>query len=171
MRRTQLFTIAMFGMSALMVSCGGNKESDSTTTTEEPTIQEEPVVEEESAEEDGVYFVNLEDGQDVSFPLTVEMGVKGMILEPAGEVKEGYGHHHILVDDFTIPKGEPVPSDETHFHYGKGQSEAVLDLDLEPGEHKLTLQYANGIHISYGRSWSKTITVNVVEAEELNTEE
>ncbi len=169
MKRTQLFTIAMLSMSTIMVSCGGKKEAE--PAAEEPTTTQEETITEEPAEEQGVFFVNLEDGQDVTFPLEVKMGIKGMTVEPAGEVKEGFGHHHIYIDDYTTPKGEAIAPDDTHIHYGKGQTETVLDVDLELGEHKLTLQFANGIHESYGRDWSKTITVNVVEAAEATTEE
>ena len=55
--------------------------------------------------------------------------------------------------------GETIPANETHIHYGKGQTEATIELS--PGKHTLTLQFANGIHQSYGEAWSKTITVNV----------
>jgi len=47
----------------------------------------------------------------------------------------------------------------THKHYGKAQSEG--ELELEPGKHKITLQFANAYHVSYGKEFAKTITVNV----------
>ena len=53
--------------------------------------------------------------------------------------------------------------DRTHIHFGGGQTEA--DVELTPGEHTLTLQFANGMHQSYGADWSKTITVTVAPAE------
>lgn len=108
---------------------------------------------------DGVYFVNLTDGQEVSSTVLVEMGVNGMEVEPAGEVKKGVGHHHIIIDGGFMKTGESIPADATHIHYGKGQTEATIEL--EPGQHTLTLQFANGLHQSYGEAWSKTITVNV----------
>ena len=108
---------------------------------------------------DGVFFENIKDGDTVDPSFIVEMGVKGMEIEPAGEVKEGKGHHHIIVDGSFIEAGTPVPANETHIHFGKGQTETLLKL--EPGEHTLTLQFADGIHTSYGKKWSKTIKVNV----------
>lgn len=110
-------------------------------------------------EKDGVYFENLEDGQEVGTPVYVKMGVKGMAILPAGEIVKDAGHHHIIIDGFPIKKGDPVPANLTHIHYGKGQEEA--NLALTPGKHTLTLQFANGAHLSYGPEWSKTITVNV----------
>ena len=61
------------------------------------------------------------------------------------------------------PEGTVVPSDETHIHFGGGQLEAMVPLTA--GEHTLTLQFANGMHESYGPDWSKTITVTVAPSE------
>lgn len=108
---------------------------------------------------DGVYFENLTDGQEVSSSVLVEMGVKGMEVEPAGEVNKNKGHHHIIIDGGFMKTGETIPANETHIHYGKGQTEATIELT--PGQHTITLQFANGLHQSYGEAWSKTITVNV----------
>lgn len=110
---------------------------------------------------EGVYFANLTDGQEVSSSVLVEMGVNGMEIEPAGEVNKGKGHHHIIIDGSYIKTGEVVPANDTHIHYGKGQTEDTIELS--PGEHTLTLQFANGLHQSYGEAWSKTITVNVID--------
>ena len=108
---------------------------------------------------DGVFFVNLEDGQTVSSPVKVEMGVNGMEIKPAGEIIKGTGHHHIIIDGNWIKTGDVVPANKTHIHFGKGQTET--SLELEPGQHTLTLQFANGAHQSFGEAWSKTITITV----------
>ncbi len=107
----------------------------------------------------GVYFENLEDGQEVGTSVLVKMGVSGMEIKPAGEVEKGFGHHHIIIDGSPVALGKMVPADKTHIHFGKGQTETTLELT--PGEHTLTLQFANGVHQSYGPDWSKTITVTV----------
>jgi hypothetical protein len=82
-----------------------------------------------------------------------------MDVEAAGKINEGKGHHHIIIDGSYIEKGQMVPKDETHIHFGKGQTSDTLKLS--EGSHTLTLQFANGAHESYGKDWSKTITVNV----------
>ncbi|MFY0594506.1 DUF4399 domain-containing protein [Roseivirga sp.] len=110
-------------------------------------------------QEEGVSFENLEDGQEVNSPFLVKMGISGMEVQPAGEVVKGTGHHHMIIDGGFIKTGDPVPANSTHIHYGKGQLEA--ELELAPGKHTLTLQFANGIHQSYGEAWSKTITITV----------
>lgn len=107
-----------------------------------------------------VFFKNLEDGQTVSSPFKVEMGVDGMTVEPSGEIKEGYGHHHILIDaGDSMAAGTVVPTDSAHLHFGKGQTET--ELTLPPGKHTLTLQFADGIHRSYGSQLAASITVTV----------
>ena len=42
-------------------------------------------------------------------------------------------------------------------HFGKGQTEAALALT--PGEHVLSLQFADGIHRSYGSALSASIKI------------
>ena len=113
---------------------------------------------------DGVMVTNEAalTGGTVTSPVHVVMGVHGKTVHPAGEIIEGSGHHHIIVDGEPIADGEVVPSTETHIHFGGGQTEA--DVELTPGEHTLTLQFANGMHQSYGAEWFKTITVNVAPA-------
>lgn len=107
-----------------------------------------------------VFFVNLTDGQEISLPFTLQMGVEGMEVEPAGALNYGKGHHHLIIDGGFMEKGSSVPFDGQHIHFGKGQTETVLD-SLTAGEHRLTLQFANGAHLSYGEALSATIKVVV----------
>jgi hypothetical protein len=93
-----------------------------------------------------VTFVDLEDGAVVSSPLVVKMAAENFTVEPAGEVKAGHGHLHIVVDADCIPAGQVVPKDDTHLHYGQGQVEATLDL--ASGAHTLCLQAADGAHVA-----------------------
>lgn len=41
------------------------------------------------------------------------------------------------------PSGEAIPFDDAHKHFGKGQT--GVDLELAPGKHTLTLQFANAL--------------------------
>jgi len=107
----------------------------------------------------GVSFAEPADGAELSGEFKVEMKIEGMAVQPAGEIVEGSGHHHLIIDGDCIAKGAAVPKDATHKHFGKGQTETKLNL--EPGEHSLTLQFANGKHQSYGKDWCHTIHVTV----------
>jgi hypothetical protein len=107
-----------------------------------------------------VFFVNLKNGQKIKSPFKVKMGVSGIALDSAGVIKPASGHHHILIDNGdSLALGTVVPKDSTHLHFGNAQKEA--ELKLTPGEHKLTLQYADGIHRSYGGKLASSVTVTV----------
>lgn len=108
-----------------------------------------------------VYFIAPKDGAKVKSPVKIRMGLEGMKIRPAGEdpLDKTTGHHHLVIDGGPVPIGKTVPADETHIHYGKGQTEAEVELDS--GRHTLTLQLADGLHVSYGEKLSATITVDV----------
>jgi len=112
-----------------------------------------------------VFFVDPIESAKVLSEFHVKFGVEGMKVRPAGEdvSEKTSGHHHILIDNLQgyIPEGQAVPADETNIHYGKGQIETTLKL--KPGKHTLTLQFANGAHLSYGKNMANTITVFVEE--------
>jgi hypothetical protein len=117
------------------------------------------ITENNEPKDSGVYFVNLKNGDTVKSPIIVQMGVKGKTVEPAGALNAGKGHHHLIIDGSFIEKGQMVMKDSTHLHFGKGQT--VDTLKLSPGQHTLTLQFADGTHMSYGKDWSSTITIFV----------
>ncbi len=95
----------------------------------------------------------------VSSPFKVRFGVQGMTVAAAGDVLPLSGHHHLLINLDAISAGESIPFTEKHMHFGKGQTEA--EVKLAPGVYKLTAQFANGAHQSYGKPVSQTITVTV----------
>jgi Domain of unknown function (DUF4399) len=110
-----------------------------------------------------VFFVTPKNGDVITGPVKVVMGVKGIEIAPAGTNKPATGHHHILIDA-NPPKGEqaqaPLPMDEHVKHFGKGQTEA--ELTLAPGKHTLQLVAGDGNHIPYDPALvSKKITITV----------
>jgi hypothetical protein len=108
----------------------------------------------------GVWFMEPQNGASVGQTFKVKFAVKGMDVEPAdaGQNK-GKGHHHVLINLMSKPAGEIIPFDDKHVHFGKGQTEA--ELKLPPGQYKLTMQFADGFHLSYGKDFAATIEVNV----------
>jgi hypothetical protein len=109
-----------------------------------------------------VFFVEPKDGATVSSPVKLKFGLEGMQIGKLGDLAQGTGHHHLVIDDKPVNKGEVVPTDDKHVHFGKGQTET--DLELLPGDHTLTLQFADGAHRSYGSEMSSTIKVKVVNS-------
>ena len=107
-----------------------------------------------------VFFKNLKNGETVTSPVKVVMGASGIAVDSAGAVKPNSGHFHIIIDGAdSIPSGEVIAKDSTHIHYGNAQEEATLNLPA--GKHKLTLQFADGAHRSYGNKLASTVTINV----------
>jgi len=96
----------------------------------------------------------------VKSPFKVEMGMDGLKVDTAGAIVSGSGHHHLLIDaGDSIPAGVVVPKDSTHLHFGKAQTST--DVTLPAGQHVLTLQFADGIHRSYGGRLATSIKVTV----------
>ncbi len=109
-----------------------------------------------------VYFINLEDGQTVSSPVFIQFGLSGMGVAPAGVEREGTGHHHLMIN--ATVEGEaldqPLPSSESHVHFGGGQTEATLELP--EGTHRLQLVLADWSHIPHDPPvMSEPITITV----------
>jgi len=106
-----------------------------------------------------VDFTEPKNGAVVTSPFKVKFAVTGMEVKPAGTMDNNTGHHHLIINGDSMKVGESVPFDETHLHFGKGQTET--EVTLPPGTYKLTMQFANGAHQSYGPGLSKSITVTV----------
>ena len=66
-----------------------------------------------------VFFSEPKDGAEINGPVKVVMGVEGMKIQPAGEVVEGTGHHHILINKDFIPAGQVIPTDDATGTSGK----------------------------------------------------
>ncbi len=139
------FSIKLF-FGLLLMSCSEKKE---TSNSEINVIEPEKKV----------FFKWPKDGMTVASPVFIDMGVEGMEVEPAGKVREGYGHHHILINQTFWPEGEVIPTSDTTMHYGQGQTDA--SLDLRPGKYIISLQFADGVHASYGKNLSQFIEINV----------
>ncbi len=113
----------------------------------------------QAAETSEVGFEKPHNGAEVNGKFKIKMEVDGMKVHKAGNIIDGTGHHHLIIDGDCIARGQVVPKDATHLHFGKGQTETTLGL--APGKHTLTLQFANGHHQSYGRDLCTTIHVTV----------
>lgn len=108
-----------------------------------------------------VWFSEPSDKAEVTSPVKFVMQVEGMTVKPAGTMEEGTGHFHILINKEAIAEGQVIVNDEVHKHYGKGQTEDTIDL--KPGDYRITLQFADGAHASYGPKWAQTIAIKVIE--------
>jgi hypothetical protein len=106
-----------------------------------------------------LYIISPKDGDEVTSPLTVVFGLKGMGIAPAGVEKDNTGHHHLLIDQKELPaEGIPMGADVKHF--GGGQTQA--DIELDAGEHTLQLILGDMAHIPLSPMLtSEKITIKV----------
>lgn len=101
------------------------------------------------------YFINLADGDTVTGPVLVQMGLSGMGIAPAGVEKENTGHHHILLNRAPFGEGPEdgdmiengLASDDNHLHFGGGQTE--VSLELPAGTHTLQLVLGDQFHVPH----------------------
>ena len=92
-----------------------------------------------------VSFANVRDGDTVDSPFVVDFSIRGMGVVPAGKKLANTGHHHVLIDTpLPLDPSAEIPFSETHKHFGKGQTNAVLKLS--PGPHTLRLLFADEKH-------------------------
>ena len=107
------------------------------------------------------YIVSPKNGEKVSNPVTIIFGLKNMGVAPAGVQKEHTGHHHLLINADQIPEtNKPIPSDDNHRHFGKGQTEVTLTLPL--GKNTLQLMLGDHFHIPHNPPViSEKITIEV----------
>ena len=92
-----------------------------------------------------VYIISPKNGDTVTGPVAVQFGLKGMGIAPAGIEMENTGHHHLVIDKDPPPLKDHLPTtDPQIMHFGKGQTEA--EIQLAPGQHTLQLILADKDH-------------------------
>jgi hypothetical protein len=137
-----LLTAALIGFAA--TACGGdapgNRTADGTLTVTSPAADAE-----------------------VAWPAKVALAAEGVTIEPVGDaqVHAGAGHYHVMVDTECVKKGNAIPNDAAHIHFGSGATTLTLGA-ITPGKHDLCVQVADGTHIALDATTNLTITVGPV---------
>ena len=144
----------------ILQACGGEPQPSKSADAETqpaatPELQRTP-----SPPGAAVFIISPIDGTTIASPVTVKFGISGMTVVQAGDFANNTGHHHLLIDVDPKDDSLPVPSDENHIHFGKGQTETTIEL--EPGEHSLQLVLGDGNHIPHNPPvLSEKITITV----------
>ena len=101
-----------------------------------------------SSSEIELYFIEPKDGATVNGPVKIVFGLSGMGVAPAGIDFPNTGHHHLLVDIENLPDlTKPIPANKNHIHFGKGQTEVLIDLPK--GKRSLQLLLGNYLHVPH----------------------
>lgn len=110
-----------------------------------------------------LYIIGLHHGEKVQNPVRIRFGLSGMGVAPAGIDSPNTGHHHLLIDVETLPDlSQPLPSNEHVRHFGKGQTETLIELS--PGKHSLRLVLGDHMHRPHAQPlMSEPIVIEVVE--------
>jgi Domain of unknown function (DUF4399) len=149
----KLRPLLLFGLLLVLASCGGGDDGNDDGAGAPASVS----------------ISSPLHGATVTSPVRVTMEAAGFTVEPAGDVSDGAGHFHLIVDDACLPTGEQIPADETHIHLADGASET--ELDLEAGEHTLCLQAGDGQHAALGLTDEITITVDGADGTTTEAEE
>lgn len=170
--------VALVASSTLLQACSDEKEPMASETEQTAPAAEEtshdmasmdtaaeeaaPLIARSAAPEGAkVFFVTPANGDTVTSPVTVEFGLEGMEVIPAGTEQENSGHHHLLIDLAEAPDmSMPLPANDNVVHFGKGQTSTTLEL--APGTHTLQLLLGDFRHIPHQPPvMSDTITISV----------
>lgn len=107
-----------------------------------------------------VYFISPAPNAEVKSPVKVVFGLENMGVAPAGTNMEGTGHHHLLIDSPQVNFAQPLPATDQVRHFGKGQTEALVEL--KPGTHTLQLVLGDWKHQAHNPAvLSEKITITV----------
>ncbi len=114
-----------------------------------------------------VTFSNLADGDSVASPVNMCFEASGVTIEASGEIHEGSGHHHVIIDPtddeltmFTTA-GNPIPKDVEPRYVHLGDGSGCKDVELTPGEHTLLAVVADGGHITLDPPVHEEVTITV----------
>ena len=112
-----------------------------------------------------VFFVSPKNGDTIKAGHRAEFGSEMFTIAavPQGEVTEvrpGTGHYHLGFDTDCLPAGTVIPKADPWQHFGTGSNRT--EINLPPGQHKLTLQIGDDKHATM-TDLCETITVTVTE--------
>jgi len=105
----------------------------------------------------GVSITAPEHMAPVNELFTVEMEAQNFSIREVDRLRPNSGHFHVLVDRGPVPTGERIPSGGRHVDLTDGSDSALLDLD--PGEHTVTVQLGDALHRALPVSDSITVIV------------
>ena len=149
-----------------LIACGGQETETQPPPAPEPVAETapQPIAMPRTPSPEGamVYFIAPSNGDELTSPVSIVFGLKGAGVAPAGIDLPNTGHHHLLVDTELANENLPVPANAQNIHFGLGQTETSLELEV--GTHTLQLVLGDRLHIPHDPPiLSELLTVTVVE--------
>ena len=137
--------VILAGVASLLQACDPGQDQPATATSPSSPISVAPRTPAPTGAK--VFFITPANGETVASPVLVQFGLEGLGVAPAGTYEPGTGHHHLLIDTQSPALNLPIPADENHVHFGKGQTETMVELS--PGPHTLQLLVGDGNHVPH----------------------
>jgi hypothetical protein len=109
-----------------------------------------------------LYIIWPNNGDRIKGAFWCRFGLRNMGVTQAGSTAADAGHHHLFIDvKEPLDPSLPIPQDKNHLHFGKGQTEARIELP--PGRHTLQLVLGDAQHFPFNPPLvSKVVTITVV---------
>lgn len=109
-----------------------------------------------------LYIIWPNNGERIKGAFWCRFGLRNMNVTQAGSTAADAGHHHLFIDVHEpLDPSMPIPQDKNHLHFGKGQTEARIELP--PGRHTLQLVLGDAHHFPFNPPLvSKVITITIV---------
>lgn len=143
-----VITLGLVLVTALALACEDEEEGPTATATPSPSPTAAGSVE----------IVAPIEGDTVSSPATLEVNASGITIAPAADAVEGAAHFHAFVDVDPVAEGAAIPQDTAGiFHFATN----ALELELEPGEHTVTVVLGSNSHIRLAGVDPATVTFTV----------
>ena len=113
-----------------------------------------------------VFFQQPRDGDTVTSPVNITFGSENIrvaaVPDTVDTPREGTIHYHLGLDADCLPPGTTIPSADPWIHFGSGSNQ--IEMQLAPGEHRLTVQAGNDEHVTLsGEGMCQTISITVTE--------
>lgn len=135
------------GLAVLLHACESRQDQPATATSGSGSSATSLAPRTPAPTNARVFVVTPTDGETVSSPVLVQFGLEGLDIAPAGTYEPETGHHHLLIDTQLPAVDLPIPADENHIHFGKGQTET--GVELSSGPHTLQLLVGDGNHVPH----------------------
>ena len=112
-----------------------------------------------------VYFISPSNGYISSdSEIRIVFGIENFNILPAGSMGCNSGHHHFILNAELPNLSRPIPSSDSYIHFGKGQTETIINL--KPGKHSLQLLLGDYAHIPHKKPiFSEKIYIEVINSE------